>query len=82
MEITIEELDEYKQKIQNEMDVLFYYKVKKMVDNGYTEYGILHMLTHYNTITGKKRDELHPIMDNVLDNSKPIMRRNAGDVNG
>jgi len=39
-------------------------------------------LTHYNTVTGKKRDELHPIMDNVLDNSKPIMRRNAGDVNG
>ena len=32
MEITIEELDEYKQKIQNEMDVLFYYKIKKMVE--------------------------------------------------
>lgn len=79
MEITIEELDEYKQKIQNEMDVLFYYKIKKMVDNGYTAYGILHMLTNFNTITGKKRDDLHPIMDNVLDNSKPIMQVNVNE---
>jgi hypothetical protein len=50
-----------------------------MVDNGYTAYGILHMLTNFNTITGKKRDDLHPIMDNVLDSSKPIMEVNVNE---
>lgn len=79
MEITIEELDEIRRKTENEMDILFYYKIKKMVDEGYTAYGILQMITNYSPITGKKRDDLHPIMEEWLlrkdsnKDQKPIM---------
>lgn len=75
MEITIEEIDEIRRKTEDEMDILFYYKVRKMVDEGYTAHGILQMLTTFSPITGKKRDSLHPIMEEWLarNESKPFM---------
>ena len=75
MEITIEEIDEIRRKTEEDMDILFYYKVRKMVDEGYTAHGILEMLTIFSPITGKKRDSLHPIMEEWLtrNESKPSM---------
>ena len=70
MEITIEEIDEIRRKTEEDMDILFYYKVKKMVDEGYTAHGILQMLTTFSPITGKRRETLHPIMEDWLNRSE------------
>ena len=75
MNITIEELNEYKQKIEDETEILLYDKIRKLVETGYTPYGIMWHMTTWSMVTGKKRDALHPIMENeeyLTGSSEPI----------
>ena len=79
MNITIEELNEYKQKIEDETEILLYDKIRKLVETGYTPYGIMWHMTRWSMVTGKKRDALHPIMENegeigkyLIGSSEPI----------
>ena len=62
MNITIEELNEYREKVQSETEALLYEGVRKLVETGYTPYGIMWHMTRFNMVTGKKRDAQHPLM--------------------
>tara|TARA_A100001515_G_scaffold139836_1_gene134880 strand:+ start:6213 stop:6440 length:228 start_codon:yes stop_codon:yes gene_type:complete len=57
MEITMKELEQMKNEIEDEADKIMTEKIIKLAKQGYTSAGIVWMLCNFNLITGKGRDE-------------------------
>ena len=73
MEMTIEELEEYRKKLEEELDAIVCEKISKWERNGYTAHGIVWNLRNFNIFTGKKKEDNRTMNQKIEDSQKPIL---------
>ena len=73
MEITIEEMEEYRKKLEEELDAIVCEKISKWERNGYTAHGIVWNLRNFNVFTGKKKEDSRSMSQKIEDSKKPIL---------
>ncbi len=73
MEITIKELEEYRTKLEEELDAIVCEKISKWERSGYTAHGIVWNLRNFNVFTGKKKVDSRSMEQKVKDSHKPII---------
>jgi hypothetical protein len=73
MEITIEEMEEYRKKLEEELDAIVCEKISKWEGSGYTAHGIVWLLHNFNIFTGKKKEDSRSMAQKIADSKKPVL---------